>query len=145
LKLLVQRVSKASVKVNRELIASINQGVLVFVGFDKEDSSHELESLADKLLNYKIFNDKEGRVSLSLHETQYEILIVPQVTLSVGTNKGAKPSFSRAAKPDVGGQLFRELQILLEKKHTKISSGKFGANMSVSLVNEGPITFWFEL
>ena len=145
MKLLVQRVSKASVKVNRELIASINQGVLVFVGFDKEDSSHELESLADKLLNYKIFNDKEGRVSLSLHETQYEILIVPQVTLSVGTNKGTKPSFSRAAKPEVGGQLFRELQILLEKKYTKISSGKFGANMSVSLVNEGPITFWFEL
>ena len=113
MKLLVQRVSKASVKVNRELIASINQGVLVFVGFDKEDSSHEMESLADKLLNYKIFNEKEGRVSSSLHETQYEILIVPQVTISVGTNKGKNPSFSLAAKTEVGGQLIRELQTIL--------------------------------
>ena len=88
MKLLVQRVSKASVEVNKELIASIKEGALVFVGFDKDDSTHQVESLADKLIRYKIFNDKKGRLSLSLLETKTEILVVPQVTLSVGTNKG---------------------------------------------------------
>ena len=145
MKLLVQRVSKASVEVNKELIASIKEVALVFVGFDKDDSTHQVESLADKLIRYKIFNDKKGRLSLSLLETKTEILVVPQVTLSVGTNKGTKPSFSDAATPEIGEMLFEEFKMILRKKHGKISSGQFGADMSVSLVNEGPITFWFDL
>mgnify|MGYP003389111623 FL=1 len=145
MKLLVQRVSRASVEVDKNIIASIDEGVLVFVGFDKEDNSKKLESLTDKLLHYKIFNNLKGKVSLSLLETNHEILIVPQVTLSVGTKKGTKPSFSQAAIPEVGKNLFEEFKELLEKKFGTTASGKFGANMSVNLTNEGPITFWFEL
>lgn len=145
MKLLVQRVSRASVEVDKNIIASIDEGVLVFVGFDKEDNSKKLESLTDKLLHYKIFNNLKGKVSLSLLETNHEILVVPQVTLSVGTKKGTKPSFSQAAIPEVGKKLFEEFKELLEKKFGTTASGKFGANMSVNLTNEGPITFWFEL
>jgi D-tyrosyl-tRNA(Tyr) deacylase len=145
LKLLVQRVSKASVEVQAEQIASINKGVLVFVGFDRDDNYQKLESLTDKLLNYKIFNDLKGKVSMSLIETNNDVLIVPQVTLSVGTKKGTKPSFSHAAGPEAGNQLFDNFQKLIEEKYKKPALGMFGADMSVSLVNEGPITFWFEL
>ena len=144
MKLLVQRVSKASVKVQAEQIASINKGVLVFVGFDRDDNYQKLESLTDKLLNYKIFNDSKGKVSMSLIETNNEVLIVPQVTLSVATKKGTKPSFSHAACPEAGNQLFDDFQKLIEEKYKKPAVGMFGADMSVSLVNEGPITFWFE-
>ena len=144
MKLLVQRVSKASVEVQAEQIASINKGVLVFVGFDRDDNYQELESLTDKLLNYKIFNDSKGKVSMSLIETNNDVLIVPQVTLSVGTKKGTKPSFSHAAGPEAGNQLFDDFQKLIEEKYKKPALGMFGADMSVSLVNEGPITFWFE-
>jgi D-tyrosyl-tRNA(Tyr) deacylase len=138
LKLLVQRVSKASVEVQAEQIASINKGVLVFVGFDRDDNYQKLESLTDKLLNYKIFNDLKGKVSMSLIETNNDVLIVPQVTLSVGTKKGTKPSFSHAAGPEAGNQLFDNFQKLIEEKYKKPALGMFGADMSVSLVNEGP-------
>ena len=144
MKLLVQRVSKASVEVQAEQIAYINKGVLVFVGFDRDDNYQKLESLTDKLLNYKIFNDSKGKVSMSLIETNNDVLIVPQVTLSVGTKKGTKPSFSHAAGPEAGNQLFDDFQKLIEEKYKKPALGMFGADMSVSLVNEGPITFWFE-
>lgn len=145
MKLLVQRVSRASVEVKTVEIASINKGVLVFVGFDKEDNPQKLESLTNKLLNYKIFNDSKGKVSMSLIETNYDILVVPQVTLSVGTKKGTKPSFSAAADPLLGNQWFNDFQELIEENFKKPASGVFAADMSVSLVNEGPITFWFEL
>ena len=145
MKLLVQRVSRASVEVQSEEIASIKKGVLVFVGFDKEDNYQILESLTNKLLNYKIFNDSKGKVSMSLIETNHDILVVPQVTLSIGTKKGIKPSFSNAADPAAGKKLFDDFQKLIEEKFKKPASGDFGAEMSVSLVNEGPITFWFEL
>ena len=115
MKLLVQRVSRASVEVQTEQIASINKGVLVFVGFDRDDNYQKLESLTDKLLNYKIFNDSKGKVSMSLIETNNEVLIVPQVTLSVATKKGTKPSFSHAAGPEAGNQLFDDFQKLIEE------------------------------
>ena len=145
MKLLVQRVSRASVEVEKEVIASIQKGALVFVGFDKKDDHTALNSLTEKLLNYKFFSDSNGKVGLSLVETSYDLLVVPQVTLSVGTKKGTKPSFSHAADPKKGHQLFADFQALIEKKFKSIEVGKFGADMSVSLVNEGPITFWFEL
>tara|TARA_Y100000768_G_scaffold191825_1_gene143807 strand:- start:7420 stop:7857 length:438 start_codon:yes stop_codon:yes gene_type:complete len=145
LKLLIQRVSKASVEVENQIIASINEGVLVFVGFDKEDNFEKIKPLADKLLEYKIFNDSHNKIALSLHETNNDILIVPQVTLSVGTKKGTKPSFSKAADPQKGNQLFEDFKKLLSTKFKPIKSGVFGSEMSVSLINEGPITFWFEL
>ena len=145
MKLLVQRVSRASVEVEKEVIASIQQGALVFVGFDKSDDDDTLNSLTEKLLNFKVFGDSSGKLGLSLVETNNDLLIVPQVTLSVGTKKGTKPSFSHAADPKKGHQLFADFEALIEKKFKSIEVGKFGAEMSVSLVNEGPITFWFEL
>ena len=144
MKLLVQRVSQASVEIQNENIGSISTGILVFVGFDPSDSTKQIEKLTKKLLHYKIFNDSNGRVALSVLEAKAEILLVPQVTLSVRTNKGLKPSFSGAATPEKGLELFKAFKSYLETNYSKIQTGKFGANMSVSLTNEGPVTYWFE-
>ena len=144
MKLLVQRVSQASVEIQNENVATISSGILVFVGFDPSDSSKEIEKLTKKLLNYKIFNDTNERVALSVLEAEAEILLVPQVTLSVSTNKGLRPSFSGAANPEKGFELFKAFKSHLETNYSKIQTGKFGANMSVSLTNEGPVTYWFE-
>ena len=144
MKLLVQRVSEAGVNVDKENIATISKGILVFVGFDPSDSITEITKLTKKLLNYKIFNDSNGRVAHSVLEAEAEILLVPQVTLSVSTNKGLKPSFSSAANPEKGLSLFNIFKDHLEENYSRIKAGKFGANMSVSLINEGPITYWFE-
>ena len=144
MKLLIQRVSTASVEVDREIVSSIKQGILAFVGFDKHDSVENLESMADKLLNFKTFNDEKGKISKSLFETNHQLLIVPQVTLSVGTKKGTKPSFSEAAEPQVGLQLFQEFTQIFKEKKFKYEIGRFGSDMSVNIVNDGPVTFWFE-
>jgi len=144
LKLLVQRVSEAGVNVDNENIATISNGILVFVGFDPSDSITEITKLTKKILNYKIFNNSKGKVAHSVLEVGAEILLIPQVTLSVSTNKGLKPSFSGAAGPEKGLFLFNEFKNCLKESYSRIKTGKFGANMSVSLVNEGPITYWFE-
>ena len=144
MKLLVQRVSEAGVNIDNKSIATISNGILVFVGFDPSDSITEITKLTKKLLNYKIFNDSNGRVAHSVLEAEAEILLVPQVTLSVSTNKGLKPSFSGAANPEKGLYLFKTFKGHLEENYSRIKVGRFGANMSVSLVNEGPITYWFE-
>lgn len=144
MKLLIQRVSTASVEVDREIISSIKQGILAFVGFDKHDSVENLKSMAEKLLNFKTFNDEKGKISQSLFETNHQLLIVPQVTLSVGTRRGTKPSFSEAAEPQAGLQLFQEFTQIIKEKKFKYEIGSFGSDMSVHIVNDGPVTFWFE-
>ena len=144
MKLLIQRVSTASVEVDREIVSSIKQGILAFVGFDKHDSVENLKSMAEKLLNFKTFNDEKGKISQSLFETNHQLLIVPQVTLSVGTKKGTKPSFSEAAEPQAGLQLFQEFTQIIKEKKFKYEIGSFGSDMSVHIVNDGPVTFWFE-
>ena len=144
MKLLIQRVSAASVEVDHQIISSIQQGILALVGFDKHDTEEKLELMAEKLLNFKTFNDKKGKISKSLFETDHQLLIVPQVTLSVGTKRGTKPSFSEAAEPQVGLQLFHEFTQIFKEKKFKYEIGSFGSDMSVHIVNEGPVTFWFE-
>lgn len=144
MKILVQRVSGAGVKVDGENIASIANGILVFVGFDPNDSINQIVKLTKKLLNYKVFNDSNGRVALSVLEVEAEILLIPQVTLSVNTDKGLKPSFSSAASQEIGLDLFQSFKSHIESSYARVQTGKFGANMSVSLINEGPITYWFE-
>jgi D-tyrosyl-tRNA(Tyr) deacylase len=144
LKLLIQRVSAASVEVDHQIISSIQQGILALVGFDKHDTEENLELMAEKLLNFKTFNDKKGKISKSLFETNHQLLIVPQVTLSVGTKKGTKPSFSEAAEPQVGLQLFQEFTQIFKEKKFQYEIGSFGSDMSVHIVNDGPVTFWFE-
>ena len=144
MKLLIQRVSTASVEVDNQIVSSIQQGVMALVGFDKHDNTESLRSMAEKLLNFKIFNDQNGKISRSILETNYQLLVVPQVTLSVGTKKGSKPSFSKAADPKKSFHFFQEFIQIIRSKKVECEIGSFGSDMSVRLVNDGPVTFWFE-
>ena len=144
MKLLIQRVSTASVEVDNQIVSSIQQGVMALVGFDKHDDTETLRSMAEKLLNFKIFNDHNGKISKSILETNHQLLVVPQVTLSVGTKKGSKPSFSKAADPKKSFYFFQEFIQIIKRKNLECEIGSFGSDMSVRLVNDGPVTFWFE-
>ena len=144
MKLLIQRVSNASVEVDNQIVSSIQQGVMALVGFDKHDNTESLELMAEKLLNFKIFNDHNGKISKSILETNHQLLVVPQVTLSVGTKKGSKPSFSKAAEPKKSFHFFQEFIQIIKSKNLECEIGSFGSDMSVRLVNDGPVTFWFE-
>tara|TARA_Y100000588_G_scaffold38636_1_gene37031 strand:+ start:405 stop:845 length:441 start_codon:yes stop_codon:yes gene_type:complete len=146
LKILAQRVLSSSVVVNKKEIASINEGILALVGFEKEDKTSTCKSMVKKLVNYRLFSDNEGKIEKSVIDIRGSILLVPQVTLALDTKKGTRPSFSQAASPELGNQLFGEL-ILEFKKNENIylENGLFGANMEISLVNQGPVTFYFEL
>ena len=144
MKILIQRVSRASVAIDNKKVASIKKGALVFIGFDQQDSFKEIKKLCKKLLNYKIFSDVNGRINLSIVESEYEILLVPQITLSVNTKKGLVPSFSQAANHQEGLVLFKQLTEHLIAEYSKVKTGTFGADMSIELINEGPITFLFE-
>ena len=144
MKLLIQRVSNASVEVDNQIVSSIQQGVMALVGFDKHDNTESLRSMADKLLNFKIFNDHNGKISRSILETNHQLLVVPQVTLSVGTKKGSKPSFSKAADPKKSFHFFQEFIQIIKSKNLECEIGSFGSDMSVRLINDGPVTFWFE-
>ena len=144
MKLLIQRVSTASVEVDNQIVSSIQQGVMALVGFDKHDNTESLTSMAEKLLNFKIFNDHNGKKSRSILETNHQLLVVPQVTLSVGTKKGSKPSFSKAADPKKSFHFFQEFIQIIKRKKSECEIGSFGSDMSVRLVNDGPVTFWFE-
>ena len=144
MKLLIQRVSTASVEVDNQIVSSIQQGVMALVGFDKHDNTESLRSMAEKLLNFKIFNDHNGKISRSILETNHQLLVVPQVTLSVGTKKGSRPSFSKAADPKKSFHFFQEFIQIIKRKNFECEIGSFGSDMSVRLVNDGPVTFWFE-
>ena len=144
MKLLIQRVSTASVEVDNQIVSSIQQGVMALVGFDKHDNTESLRSMAEKLLNFKIFNDHNGKISRSILETNHQLLVVPQVTLSVGTKKGSRPSFSKAADPKKSFHFFQEFIQIIKRKNLECEIGSFGSDMSVRLVNDGPVTFWFE-
>ena len=144
MKLLIQRVSTASVEVDNQIVSSIQQGVMALVGFDKHDNTESLRSMAEKLLNFKIFNDQNGKISRSILETNHQLLVVPQVTLSVGTKKGSKPSFSKAADPKKSFHFFQEFIQIIKSLNLECEIGSFGSDMSVRLVNDGPVTFWFE-
>ena len=131
-------------EVDNQIVTSIQQGVMALVGFDKHDTTESLGSMAEKLLNFKIFNDHNGKISRSILETNHQLLVVPQVTLSVGTKKGSKPSFSKSADPKRSFHFFQEFIEIIKRKEIECEIGSFGSDMSVRLVNEGPVTFWFE-
>ena len=131
-------------EVDNQIVTSIQQGVMALVGFDKHDTTESLGSMAEKLLNFKIFNDHNGKISRSILETNHQLLVVPQVTLSVGTKKGSKPSFSKAADPKRSLHLFQEFIQIIKRQKIECEIGSFGSDMSVRLVNDGPVTFWFE-
>ena len=141
---LIQRVSAASVDVDGARIAQIGKGVLALVGVERGDSAAEAARLAERVLAYRIFADAQGKMNLSLRDIGGELLAVPQFTLAADTHKGTRAGFSSAAASDVARSLFDGLVELARRRHADVATGEFGAHMRVSLVNDGPVTFWLE-
>ena len=142
---LLQRVSEASVTIDGNKIAQIDQGLLVLVGIEREDTSRHAEKLAEKILGYRVFADSEGKMNLSLMDIKGGLILVPQFTLPAATHKGLRPSFTPAAAPDKGRELFQELYKLIYQRYDKVQSGQFGSDMQVALINNGPVTFWLRV
>jgi len=141
---LLQRVSQAKVSIAEQTIAQIGLGILALVGFQRGDSNTDLEYLCQRLLNYRIFPDNDGKMNLSLQAVQGELLLVPQFTLAADTNRGNRPGFSYAATPDEGLRLFQKFSEQVQQQHPQTQFGQFGADMQVSLINDGPVTFWLQ-
>jgi len=139
---LLQRVTHASVHVDGEMVGAIDRGLLVLVGVEQGDDESTTEKLLRRLLTYRVFSDDEGRMNRSLSDIAGGLLLVPQFTLAADTRKGARPSFSSAAVPEQGRLLFDYLVQLARATHPIVATGRFGANMQVSLTNDGPVTFW---
>lgn len=142
---LLQRVSRARVEVAGELVGEIGRGLLVLVGVERGDDRTRAERLLERLLGYRVFPDAEGRMNLSLRDIRGGLLLVPQFTLPADTRKGMRPSFSSAAPPALGEQLFTYLLSQAEAHLVPVASGRFGADMQVSLTNDGPVTFWLQV
>ncbi|MCC5795078.1 MAG: D-tyrosyl-tRNA(Tyr) deacylase [Chromatiales bacterium] len=142
---LLQRVSSAVVEVAGERIATIDAGLLVLVGVERGDTRREAGRLAERVLAYRVFPDAEGRMNLSLVDTAGELLLVPQFTLAADTRRGNRPGFEPAALPEQGRELFEELARSAALRHPRVACGRFGAEMRVSLCNEGPVTFWLQV
>jgi D-tyrosyl-tRNA(Tyr) deacylase len=141
---LIQRVTEAKVVVNNINIGEIQQGLLVFIGVEKEDAEAQVVRLLDKVLTYRVFADADDKMNLSVQDIKGELLLIPQFTLAADTQKGCRPSFSSAASPDVGEMLFNEFVTQAKNKYQNIETGQFGADMKISLLNDGPVTFWLQ-
>ncbi len=139
---LLQRVDGAAVEVGGREVARIGRGLLVLVGVERGDDESAAERLLERLVSYRVFADAEGRMNLSVADVQGSLLLVPQFTLAADTAKGLRPGFSRAAAPADAERLFRHMAKRAETRHPGAQSGRFGAHMRVSLVNDGPVTFW---
>lgn len=139
---LIQRVSQARVTVDGETVGAIGPGLLALVGVEPDDGATQVRRIAERLLNYRVFADAEGRMNLGLAQTGGSLLLVSQFTLAADTRKGLRPGFSTAAAPERAEPLFSELVALCRQMHAGgVETGRFGAHMEVSLVNDGPVTF----
>lgn len=137
----IQRVQHARVDIAQETVGKIEQGLMILCGFEPNDSALTLKKMLERCINYRIFSDEQGKMNLSLKDTQGGLLLVPQFTLMADTQKGLRPSFSNAAPPELGRQLFEHLLVYAAELHPNIQSGRFGADMQVHLCNDGPVTF----
>lgn len=142
---LLQRVTTSTVTVDGEVVAHIERGLLAFVGVEKDDGEWEAERMVERILGYRMFGDGEGRMNLSVTDVDGGVLLVPQFTLPADTRSGMRPSFSSAAPPDVGRALFDYLLETARSRYDEVASGRFGAHMQVSLVNDGPVTFMLQV
>ena len=142
---LVQRVTEARVVVGGQVTGQIGTGILALIGVRNGDTDAEALRLLERLLGYRIFADAEGRMNRSLTDLAGGLLLVPQFTLAADTRKGTRPSFSSAAPPADGERLFNRFVELARARHAQVETGRFGADMKVSLVNDGPVTFWLEV
>lgn len=138
---LIQRVTTASVSVNNALIATIPTGILAFIGIEKTDTEQQADRLLEKILHYRIFSDTTGKMNLSVKDIQGGLLLVSQFTLVAETQSGTRPGFSSAMPPADSKILFESLVQKAQQLHPLVAAGQFGANMQVSLCNDGPVTF----
>lgn len=145
MKVLIQRVKKASVTIDNELYSSINKGILAFVGIEKEDTEVQAEKLAGKIVNLRIFPDENGKMNRSLLDVKGEMLIVSQFTLCGDCKKGTRPSFDNSAPPQTANELYELFVQKIRDYDIPTQTGKFGAMMDVELINDGPVTFMLEL
>jgi D-tyrosyl-tRNA(Tyr) deacylase len=141
MKALIQRVTFAKVEVAGNCVAEIEKGLLVFIGIEKQDTEGHADKLFEKILSYRVFSDKEGKMNLGLHAIDGGLLLVSQFTLAADTQKGSRPSFSSAATPDHAEVLYKYLVKQAKTKYSKTETGIFAADMKVSLTNDGPVTF----
>jgi len=139
---LLQRVSSGSVEVDGVVVGRIDRGLLVLVGVQQGDDEARAERLLERLLGYRVFPDSAGKMNLSLRDIGGGLLLVPQFTLAADTRKGTRASFTSAAPPAEGERLFDHLVRRAEASHAPVATGRFGADMQVSLTNDGPVTFW---
>ena len=142
---LLQRVSSARVEVDGESVGAIARGLMVLVCAERGDAEPHADKLLERLLNYRVFSDADGRMNLSLREVQGGLLLVPQFTLAADTRKGNRPSFTPAAPPDEGRRLFDHMLERARSLHAPVQAGRFGADMQVSLTNDVPVTIWLRV
>ena len=141
---LIQRVTRAEVTVDSQTVGAIGRGILALVGVRRGDAAASADRLLERVLTYRIFPDEQGKMNLSLRDIQGELLLVSQFTLAADTQKGTRAGFSTAAAPEEARRLFDYFLDRARTDHGTVASGVFGANMQVSLVNDGPVTFWLE-
>ena len=142
---LLQRVSSAAVRVEGEVVGEIGRGLMVLLGVERGDGEAQAERLLERLLGYRVFPDADDKMNLSLRDIQGGLLLVPQFTLPADTRKGTRPSFTTAAPPEEGRRLFDYFVLQARADHPRVETGRFGADMQVSLTNDGPVTFWLQV
>lgn len=144
MRLLVQRVLNGSVTVENEVIGAIEKGYVVFLGVENDDTKEIADKMAAKLMNLRIFEDENGKTNLSIRDVDGEILLISQFTLYADCSHGNRPSFINAGKPDMANELYEYMISKLSAECKKVATGSFGADMKVSLVNDGPFTIWLD-
>ena len=144
MKLLIQRVKKASVSVNNDTVGKIEQGILIFIGVCKEDTKEQADFLAHKAANLRIFEDENGKMNLSVKDIKGEALVISQFTLAGDCTRGNRPGFDKAAHPDIAKPMYEYFSEQLRNENIKVENGIFQADMQVSLINDGPVTFILE-
>ena len=138
---LLQRVSEAKVEISGECVASIDRGILAFIGVQAEDDKITAKHFISRIINYRLFSDEQGKMNLSLIDINGGLLLVPQFTLAANTGKGRRPSFTSAAAPNIGESVFQSMVNCARSRYPTVECGRFGADMAVHLINDGPVTF----
>jgi len=142
---LIQRVNWSRVEVDGEVIGSVEQGITALIGIEKQDTEADARRLCERILGYRIFSDQDDKMNLCLRDIKGGLLVIPQFTLAADTQKGTRPSFSTAAPPEIGRKLFDYFYSYCQQQYTIVETGSFGADMKVSLCNDGPVTFWLQV
>ena len=142
---LLQRVTQAKVEVAGETVGAIDQGLLVLIGVEKGDTEKQADRLLERLLGYRVFADDQDKMNLSLTDVKGGLLLVSQFTLPADTQKGMRPSFSSSAPPEEGERLYNYLVEKARSTYNKVETGRFAADMQISLINDGPVTFWLQV